>query len=260
MSDEVVAEASHLSVVLRGRPVLEDVNFSLRAGEFVALIGPNGAGKSTLLRVLLGLIPPTAGSVRVLGQPVDRGNPRIGYVPQHQTFYESTPLRGRDMVALGVDGTRYGPPTPGRAQSATVQQALDDVRATAYADMPVARLSGGEQQRLMLAQALVGNPELLLLDEPLANLDIRSRREVVDLVRDISRVRGIAVVFVAHDVNPLLGCMDRVLYIANGRAVIGPQDQIVRSDVLSDLFGFPVHVIRAEGHVLVSTADGDECH
>jgi zinc/manganese transport system ATP-binding protein len=126
--------------------------------------------------------------------------------------------------------------------------------------MPVARLSGGEQQRLMLAQALVGNPELLLLDEPLANLDIRSRREVVDLVRDISRARGIAVIFVAHDVNPLLGCMDRVLYIANGRAVIGPQDQIVRGDVLSDLFGFPVHVIRADGHVLVSTADGDECH
>jgi zinc/manganese transport system ATP-binding protein len=181
-------------------------------------------------------------------------------VPQHQTFYESTPLRGRDMVALGVDGTRYGPPSPGRAQSKTVQRALEDVRATAYADMPVARLSGGEQQRLMLAQALVGNPELLLLDEPLANLDIRSRREVVDLVRDISRARGIAVIFVAHDVNPLLGCMDRVLYIANGRAVIGPQDQIVRGDVLSDLFGFPVHVIRADGHVLVSTADGDECH
>lgn len=259
-SGEVVAEVSHLTVVLRGRTVLRDVNFSLKAGEFVSLIGPNGAGKSTLLRVLLGLLPPTEGSVRILGQPVNRGNPRIGYVPQHQTFYESTPLRGRDMVALGVDGTDYGPPAPGRARSETVQRALDDVRASAYADMPVARLSGGEQQRLMLAQALVGNPELLLLDEPLANLDIRSRREVVDLVRDISRARGIAVVFVAHDVNPLLGCMDRVLYIANGRAVIGPQDQIVRGDVLSDLFGFPVHVIRADGHVLVSTADGDECH
>lgn len=259
-ASKVVAQVDHLTVVLRGRPVLKDVSFSLEAGEFVSLIGPNGAGKSTLLRVLLGLIPPTDGSVRVLGQPVDRGNPRIGYVPQHQTFYESTPLRGRDMVALGVDGTRYGPPTPGRARSQTVQQALDDVRAGAYADMPIARLSGGEQQRLMLAQALVGNPELLLLDEPLANLDIRSRREVVDLVRDISRARRIAVIFVAHDVNPLLGCMDRVLYIANGRAVIGPQDQIVRGDVLSELFGFPVHVIRADGHVLVSTADGDECH
>lgn len=259
-SGNIVAEVDHLTVVLRGRPVLKDVNFSLKGGEFVALIGPNGAGKSTLLRVLLGLIPPTEGSVRVLGQPVDRGNPRIGYVPQHQTFYESTPLRGRDMVALGVDGTRYGPPAPGRAQSQTVEQALEDVRATAYADMPVARLSGGEQQRLMLAQALVGQPELLLLDEPLANLDIRSRREVVDLVRDISRARGIAVIFVAHDVNPLLNCMDQVLYIANGRAVMGPQDQIVRGEVLSELFGFPVHVIRADGHVLVSTADGDECH
>lgn len=256
----VVAEADHLTVVLRGRPVLQDVSFSIRAGEFVALIGPNGAGKSTLLRVLLGLIPPTEGSVRVLGEPVQRGNPRIGYVPQHQTFYESTPLRGRDMVALGVNGTRYGLPIPGRSASAKVEEALADVRATAYADMPIARLSGGEQQRLMLAQALVGDPDLLLLDEPLANLDIRSRRDVVDLVRDVSRAREIAVLFVAHDVNPLLGCMDRVLYIADGRAVIGPQDEIVRGDVLSGLFGFPVHVIRADGHVLVSTLDGDDCH
>jgi zinc/manganese transport system ATP-binding protein len=256
----VVAEADHLTVVLRGRPVLQDVSFSIRAGEFVALIGPNGAGKSTLLRVLLGLIPPTQGSVRVLGEHVQRGNPRIGYVPQHQTFYESTPLRGRDMVALGVNGTRYGLPIPGRSASAKVEEALADVRATAYADMPIARLSGGEQQRLMLAQALVGDPDLLLLDEPLANLDIRSRRDVVDLVRDVSRAREIAVLFVAHDVNPLLGCMDRVLYIADGRAVIGPQDEIVRGDVLSGLFGFPVHVIRADGHVLVSTLDGDDCH
>jgi zinc/manganese transport system ATP-binding protein len=210
--------------------------------------------------VLLGLIHPTEGSVRVLGRPVARGNARIGYVPQHQTFYESTPLRGRDMVALGVNGTRYGLPLSSREADRKVQQALEDVRATAYADMPIARLSGGEQQRLMLAQALVGDPELLLLDEPLANLDIRSRRDVVDLVRDVSRARGIAVLFVAHDVNPLLDCMDRVLYIANGRAVIGPQDEIIQSDVLSSLFGFPVHVIRAEGHVLVSTLDGDDCH
>jgi zinc/manganese transport system ATP-binding protein len=257
---DVVAQADHLTVVLRGRAVLEDVSFSIRAGEFVALIGPNGAGKSTLLRVLLGLIGPTRGSISILGRPVARGNPRIGYVPQHQTFYESTPLRGRDMVALGIDGTRYGPPLPNRADAARVQQALEDVRATAYADMPIARLSGGEQQRLMLAQALVGDPELLLLDEPLANLDIRSRRDVVDLVRDVSRARGIAVLFVAHDVNPLLDCMDRVLYIANGHAVIGTQDEIIRSDVLSALFGFPVHVVRAEGHVLVSTLDGDDCH
>jgi zinc/manganese transport system ATP-binding protein len=257
---QIVAQADDLTVVLRGRPILRDVSFAIRAGEFVAVIGPNGAGKSTLLRVLLGLIRPASGSVRVLGRPAERGNPRIGYVPQHQTFYESTPLRARDMVALGVDGTRYGPPVPGRDRSDKVQRALADVRATPYADMPVARLSGGEQQRLMLAQALVGDPELLLLDEPLANLDIRSRREVVDLVRDVSRARGIAVLFVAHDVNPLLGCMDRVLYIAEGRALIGPQDEIVRGDVLSELFGFPVHVIRADGHVLVSTLDGDDCH
>jgi len=255
-----VAEVNDLTVQLRGRTVLRDVSFSIEPGEFVACIGPNGAGKSTLIKVLLGLIRPTSGSVRLFGRPVQRGNSRIGYVPQHQTFYETTPLRARDMVALGIDGGRYGPPMPNRDHAARVQRALDDVRATAYADMPIARLSGGEQQRLMLAQALVGEPDLLLLDEPLANLDIRSRREVVALVREVASKHNIAVLFVAHDVNPLLSCLDRVLYIAEGRAVIGPPDEIVRSDVLSSLFGFHVEVIRAGGHVLVSTGDMDDCH
>jgi zinc/manganese transport system ATP-binding protein len=256
-----VVELQGVSVRLGGRTILRDLTLSIGAGEFVGCIGPNGAGKSTLLRVLLGLIRPSQGSATVFGRPLQRGNRRVGYVPQHGTFYESMPLRARDMVALGIDGTRYGLVMPLRERSERVTQALREVRALGYADAPVARLSGGEQQRLMLAQALVGDPDLLLLDEPLANLDIRSRREVVQLVSEVSRRRGIAVLFVAHDVNPLLPVVDRVLYLADGRGVIGTPDEVVQPDVLSRLFGFPVQVLRAEGHVLVtSDEEGGDCH
>jgi zinc/manganese transport system ATP-binding protein len=261
VTEAPAVEVDAVTVRLGGRTVLRDLSFSIRPGEFVGCIGPNGAGKSTLLRLLLGLVRPASGSVRLFGRPLHRGNRHVGYVPQHQHFYESMPLRARDMVALGIDGVRYGPLVPTAAKAEWVERALRDVRALSYADAPVARLSGGEQQRLMLAQALVSEPDLLLLDEPLANLDLRSRREVVDLVCDVCHRRKISVLFVAHDVNPLLTVMDRVLYLAEGRGVIGEPDEVVRGDVLTRLFGFPVHVVRAEGHVLVTSADeGGHCH
>ncbi len=256
-----LVQLDEVTVRLGGRDVLRDVTFSIQPGEFVGCIGPNGAGKSTLLRVLLGLIRPVRGSVTLFGRPLQRGNRQVGYVPQHQTFDQSMALRARDMVSLGIDGTRYGPLVPTAAKNARVDQVLHEVRASAYADAPIAHLSGGEQQRLMLAQALVGNPDLLLLDEPLANLDLRSRSEVVELVSDVCHGRGIAVIFVAHDVNPLLSCMDRVLYLAEGRGVIGTPDEVVQGPILTQLFGFPVHVVRAEGYVLVTSMDeGGHCH
>lgn len=256
-----VVEADNLTVELDGRTVLHNVSFSIYPGEFVGVIGPNGAGKSTLLRTLMGLVKPMTGTVKLFGRPIERSNRSIGYVPQHQTFYESMPLRARDMVALGIDGPRFGPLTPSRKKSERVNDVLREVRADAYADVPIARLSGGEQQRLMLAQALVGDPGLLLLDEPLANLDLRSRREVVSLVSGVCSQHRIAVLLVAHDVNPLLGCVDRVLYLAEGRGIIGSPDEVVQAEVLTALFGFPVRVIRAEGHVLVTSADeGGGCH
>ena len=254
-------DVKHATVRLGGRTVLHDLDFSIEPGEFVGCIGPNGAGKSTLLRLLLGLVRPTTGSVALFGQPLRRGNRRVGYVPQHGHFHESMPLRARDMVALGIDGTRFGPVIPTSSKAELVERALTEVRALEFADAPIAHLSGGEQQRLMLAQALVGDPELLLLDEPLANLDLRSRREVVHLVADVCHRRNIAVLFVAHDVNPLLRAMDRVLYLADGRGVIGTTDTVVRGEVLTPLFGFPVHVVRADGYVLVTSMDvEDECH
>ncbi len=256
-----IVELDGVSVRLGGRTVLRDLTLGIMPGEFVGLIGPNGAGKSTLLRVILGLQRNSAGSVRVFGAPTRQGNPRIGYVPQHQSLHADVPLRARDMVALGLDGYRLGLALAPRSKRERVDQVLRDVRAMHFADAPVGRLSGGEQQRLMLAQALVSGPDLLLLDEPLANLDLRSRREIVDLVSDVCQTRGIAVLFVAHDVNPLLSVMDKVLYLADGRGVMGTPDEVVRGDVLSHLFGFPVHVIRTQGHVLVTAVSGgDDCH
>ena len=248
-----VLTLDHVAVALGGRPVLRDVSAEIFPGEFVGLIGSNGAGKTTLLRIILGLLRADEGRIEVLGRSLrhGRGNRAIGYVPQKQAIDPDTPLRGRDLVALGIDGERWGIPWPSKARRARVDEALRSVGALAYADAPVGRLSGGEQQRLFIAQALLTDPRLLLLDEPLANLDLRGAGEVVRLVARLGRERGIAVLLVAHDMNPLLEVMDRVLYLAEGRSAIGPVDEVVRGDVLTRLYGYPVEVLRAQGRVLV---------
>ena len=247
----VVLGLDHVAIALGERPVLRDVTADVRAGEFVGLIGSNGAGKTTLLRVVLGLLRPDGGRVSVLGRPVGRGNRAIGYVPQKAQIDPDTPLRGRDLVALGLDGERWGLPLPSRTRRAHIEDALRAVDALAYADAPAGRLSGGEQQRLLIAQALLTGPRLLLLDEPLSNLDLRSANEVVRLVAQIGRERGVAVLLVAHDMNPLLAVMDRVLYLAEGRSAIGPVDEVVRADVLSRLYGYHVDVLRVHGRIVV---------
>ena len=246
-----VLRLDRVALRLGGRPVLREVNLELRAGEFVGLIGANGAGKTTLLRVILGLLRPDSGTVQVLGRPLGRGNAAVGYVPQTQQLDPETPLRGRDLVALGIDGHRWGIPLPSAARRARVDEALRAVDAISYADAPVGRLSGGEQQRLLIAQALCADPKILLLDEPLSHLDIRSAHDVVGLVARIGKARDVAVLLVAHDMNPLLGAMDRVLYLAEGRSVVGPVDEVVRSEVLSRLYGYPVDVLHVRGRVLV---------
>lgn len=256
-----VLTLDHVGVRLGHHVVLQDVSLSLRPGEFLGVIGSNGAGKTTLLRLALGLLRPSHGRMDVFGHPPHRGDRQIGYVPQHLTLASDLPLRADDFVRLGLDGSRWGFGLPDRERDALVRQALAAVGAEEYRDAPVGRLSGGEQQRLFLAQALVGEPCLLLLDEPLANLDLRSRRDVVSLVRRVSQERNIAVVFVAHDINPLLGALDRVLYLAGGRSVTGTVDEVIRTDVLCKLYGFPVEVVRAAGHVIVVGAgEGDDCH
>jgi zinc/manganese transport system ATP-binding protein len=247
-----------VSVRLGGRTVLDDVSFSIRAGEFTGLIGANGAGKTTLFRVILGLQAPASGSVRVGGN--QRSGRDFGYVPQKFVLDPDMPLRGRDLVGLGLDGHRLGIPLPSRARRALVQEMLEAVDARAFADERVGRLSGGEQQRILIAHALISRPALLLLDEPLANLDLRSAQEVVALLSRIATEQRIAVLISAHEMNPLLPVMDRIVYLAAGRAASGTSDEVVRSSVLSQLYGHHVDVLRVHGRVLVVAGAGHDQH
>jgi len=250
-----VLEVRNLTVRSGGRAVLHNIDVRIYAGEFIGLIGVNGAGKSTFLKAVLGLLPAAAGSITVFGEPARRGNRAVGYVPQHVRLDRDTALRGWDLVALGLDGHRFGFPLPSAARRRRVEEIVEAVDAARYAHLPVGRLSGGEQQRLLIAQALVGGPRLLLLDEPLASLDIKSAHEVVALVARLARERGVTVILVAHDMNPLLPVVDRVLYLADGRAANGRVDDIFRSDVLSRLYGYPVEVLRVKGRILVLGGD-----
>jgi zinc/manganese transport system ATP-binding protein len=244
----------HVTVTLGGRTVLDDVSFQLAPGELTGLIGSNGAGKTTLMRVILGLQSPSGGTVEV---PRRDRRPSIGYVPQKFLLDPDMPLRGRDLVALGIDGHRLGVPRPSGARRQLVERALKAVDAQGFADTRVGRLSGGEQQRILIAHALISRPALLLLDEPLANLDLKSAREVVQLLAHIAREQGVSVLISAHEMNALLTVMDRVVYLAGGRAASGSAQEIVRSDVLSRLYGHHVDVLHVHGRVVVLAGDSE---
>ena len=254
MAPEVVA-LQDAAVALDGRIIWSEATFTVHAGEFITVLGPNGAGKSTLLKLLLGLVRPSAGEVRVFDRSPRRGRADIGYVPQRRTLDSDLSVRGRDFVRLGLDGHRWGFafPRPGNhAARDLVQQAIESVEAAPYADRPISQLSGGEQQRLLLAQALVGNPRLVLLDEPLASLDLRNQQAIAQLVARLARERGMTVILVSHDLNPLLGVLDRLVYVARGRIVVGTPDTILTTETLSHLYDSPVEVLHdSQGHVFV---------
>jgi zinc/manganese transport system ATP-binding protein len=253
-----VLDVSGIGVALSGLRVLNDVSFRIAPSEFVGLIGSNGAGKTTLLRVVLGLQGATSGSVSFGGSGSARRGV-LGYLPQKVALDPDLPLRARDVVALGLDGQKLGIPLPSPKRRALVDDVLAAVDATEFADSRVGLLSGGQQQRVLIAHALVSGPRLLLLDEPLANLDIRSTQEIVELLARVSRERGVAVLLSAHDLNPLLPVMDRIVYLADGRAVSGTTDEVVQSDVLTRLYGRRVDVLRVDGRVLV-VAGPDDAH
>lgn len=257
MRTQAVLELRQIGVRFGSRRVLTNIDVHVDAGEFIGLIGPNGAGKTTLLRVILGLLAPSEGSVYIAGKPIRHGNRAVGYVPQKIHLEPDTPLRGRDLVGLGLDGHRYGIALPSRGRRQRIDEALAAVGALEFAEAPVGRLSGGEQQRLLIAQALLTDPQILLLDEPLSNLDIKSAHEVVRLVSRVGKERGIAVIMVAHDMNPLLPAMDQVLYLAQGHAVMGPVQDVIQSSVLSQLYGYDVEVLRVRGRVLVVGGSSD---
>jgi zinc/manganese transport system ATP-binding protein len=244
-----------------GRTIFSQLGLRVERGQFVALLGANGAGKSTLLKTLLGLLPLASGTIRVLGRPPGAANRAIGYLPQRRAFDAATRLRGSDIVQLGIDGDRWGLPLPvrwgrpaarRRAERQRVREAIEVVGASAYARRAIGELSGGEQQRLLIAQALVRRPQLLLLDEPLDSLDLPNQAAVAALVAQICREHDVAVLLVAHDVNPLLPYLDRVAYLARGRAVEGTVEQVISGPTLSRLYGVPIEVLRtSDGRLVV---------
>jgi zinc/manganese transport system ATP-binding protein len=255
---ENILEVQGVDVRLSGRPILDGVSFNIAPGEFTGLIGSNGAGKTTLFRVILGLQSASAGDVLIAGRSRARGYQQVGFVPQKFLLDPDLPLRARDLVGLGLDAHRLGVSRPSRARRALVEEMLEAVDAGRFADTRVGRLSGGEQQRILIAHALIARPRLLLLDEPLANLDLRSAHEVVALLAKIAREQQIAVLISAHEINPLLGVMDRIVYLAAGRAVSGTTDEVVRADVLSKLYGHHVDVLNVHGRVLIVAGAGED--
>ncbi len=242
---------SQVSLALGGRTILSAVEIAVAEGEFIGVLGPNGAGKTTLLRAILGLVPAASGTIRVFGQPVSRGNAAVGYMPQSRAAASGARLSGRDFVASAVDGQLWGLPLSGRDRRREVARVLALVGASDLARRPLAELSGGERQRLLLAQALLGRPRLLLLDEPLISLDPHHQRGVVELVRGVQQELGLTVLFSAHELNPLLGVLDRVLYLGGGHAALGPVEEVITGPVLSRLYGSPIDVVHVNGRVFV---------
>ena len=254
--------------MLGGRTVWRDVSLEASAGQFVAILGPNGAGKSTFLRVILGLVPLAAGEATVLGSRPGARNDLIGYLPQRREFDPSLRVRGIDLVRLGLDGARWGLPLPewfpgngdGRRAAERTRETLALVGATEHAERPVGELSGGEQQRILVAQALVREPRLLMLDEPLDSLDLPNQRSVAALLQRICRTESVTVLLVAHDVNPILPYLDQVVYFAGGTAVAGPPEEVITSESLSRLYGVPIEVLRASDGRLVVVGQPEAPH
>lgn len=242
------------------RELWSGLDLTVDPGEFIAVLGPSGSGKTTLMRAILGLQPLSAGNIRVAGAPVHRGNPRIGYIPQQRPLPPDTSMRARDVVALGVNGTRFGLPIPRRGDRARVDALLDGVGASHFADRRVGLLSGGEQQRLRVGQALADEPTLLLCDEPLSNLDLANQVGITEIIDRQRREREAAVLFVTHDINPILGRVDRILYIAGGRFVLGTPEEVLQTRVLTDLYGTPVFVLRAGDRLVVVGVPDAEPH
>ncbi len=252
-----VIEFDHVTIRLGGRGVLVDASFAIAQGEFIGVLGPNGAGKTTLMRAIVGLVRPSGGAIHVFDRAPRRGDPVIGYVPQLRTVMPDLRVRGFDFIASSVRGERWGIPVLSNLDRKAIEGKLADAGARELAERPLSDMSGGERQRLLLAQALLGEPRLLLLDEPMISLDYRYQEEIIDLVRRFARERNITVLFSAHELNQLIGALDRVLYLGNGQAALCTVGEVVTGPVLSRLYGARIDVVRADGHIFVLSRGRD---
>ncbi|HTZ44318.1 MAG TPA: metal ABC transporter ATP-binding protein [Jatrophihabitans sp.] len=264
VADAPVVRLRNAAARVGGRAIWSGVDLTVRPAEFVAVLGPNGAGKSTLLKTILGLHPAADGVVEVLGEPAGQRNARVGYLPQRRAFDASVRVRGVDIVRLGWDGDRWGMPLPGflrrardRAAADRVAEVIALVGAEGYAHRPIGQCSGGEQQRLLIAQALVRRPELLVLDEPLDSLDVTNQASVSALIQRVCRSENVAVLLVAHDVNPIFPYLDKVIYLAHGGAVTGTPEQVITAETLTALYDTPIDVLRDRAGRLVVVGQPD---
>jgi zinc/manganese transport system ATP-binding protein len=251
-TDEVVS-LTGARLAFGDRVLWDHLDLTVRAGEFVAVLGPNGTGKTSLLKVLLGQLPLSAGTATIAGRRVEAGSERIGYVPQHRSVERGLSLRGQDLVGLGYDGHRWGL-TSLRDRStmrAAVLRALHQVDGERLAGVSVGVMSGGELQRVRIAQALATDPQLLLCDEPLLNLDPANARLVSSLIDQRRREANTAVLFVTHEVNPVLQYVDRVLYLVDGRFRVGTVEEVMTSATLSELYRADIQVVKVGGRYVV---------
>lgn len=256
MSPHNIITAKNLSVRYNDHTIWQDANFTIEKGKFIGILGPNGAGKTTLFRLLLGLAQPTAGELTVLGKNPHRGNPRIGYVPQRHHVDNDMSIEALEIVRIGLTGNKWGMSLTPAKERKKAFEALQAVGAEELAHRPLGKLSGGELQRVFLAEALVSEPDLLLLDEPLANLDIRRETNLVQLASEVAKSKGVTVLLIAHNINPLLPVLDSVIYIAEGKIATGAPNEIFTSEGLTKLYGIPIEVLRdSYGRVAVLGID-----
>lgn len=250
ISPEPIVTIDRATLRFGTRALFTKLSLMVQPGEFIAVLGPNGSGKSSLIKTVLGLHTPQAGTVEVLGKHPRDARTEVGYIPQQKAFDRDIPMAGRDLVKLGVSGTRWFIRPTAPAENSRIDAAIAEVNATEFAHKPLGQLSGGEQQRLRIAQALVAQPRVLLCDEPLLSLDLASQQAVAALINS-QRKKGTAVLFVTHEINPVLPFVDRVLYLAGGKWVIGKPDEVLTTATLSQLYNAPVEVLRMHGRIIV---------